>query len=128
MPLGGNLIFPLAALANPSAKRAEALASCQQSHQAQVSPTATSPVDGTRARAGPVICTLLSSCVRQQPPQMPAALQGAQEGQEVPGQEDTWWLARQVDATSPAPSPASAQAPACSLSWREIRLDETICS
>ena len=96
VPLGGNLlILLLAALANLSANRAEAPALRQQSHQAQMSPTATSPADGARARAGPAVCMLLSSCARQHPQQTPAALQGAREGQEMPGQEDARGLTRQ---------------------------------
>lgn len=74
------LILPLAALANPFAERAKAPAPCQQSHQAQRSPTATSSVEGARARAGPSIRVLLSSCAHQHRQRMPVALQGARKG------------------------------------------------
>lgn len=96
VPLGGNLlIFLLAALANPSAKRAEAPVPCQQSHQAQMSPTATSPLDGARTRACPAVCMLLSSSVHQHLQRTPVPLQGAWEGWEVPSREDAEGLAQQ---------------------------------
>lgn len=137
VPHGGNLlILPLAALANPFAERAKAPAPCQQSHQAQRSPTATSPVEGARARAGPSIRMLLSSCAHQHRQRMPVALQGAREGREVPSWEDMWGLAWQrvppgcyswaqtngqccITCTQPCQPPGS-------LFSRATRLDDTI--
>lgn len=96
VPLGGNLLFfPLAALANPPAERTEAPAPCRQPLQAQPSPAAAAPADGARAGAGPAVCILLSSCVRQHPQRTPVASQGAREGREVPGPEDAQGLTGQ---------------------------------